>query len=376
LIETPVIHHDEVFSHAIRIIHDYDRAPSCHRIATKALLDSCQSLEPAAHSANHALDLIKSAFAARLAICELDSAGAAIPPECLLMMPRTSDEQSLLCRSTGYHCDTNGPEGRGHFQPTTKQQNNNCLKALESKPQWWTSYSNARQNAVLMCHAAREQIEYGKLRFPQQMCHVNDNTDQLLNTHRAMTDNAEHLSAALARSATEAASYLQQQKAFANAVKDFQAQLVADLEQERRGARSMFSIFANEVQAEYHSIFDKMFGTANDMAHKVNGINLVSLVSPFFVNNSTNAIMQDLSRTSKETKHVRDDLDKLFQVITSKHVDLAATHRATWESTQGLSVDVEQTLMRNKLAMDQIMVVMLEFRNDVVGQKNRILVSS
>jgi len=164
LIETPIIHHDEVFSHAIRIIHDYDRAPSCHRVATKALLDSCQSLEPAAHSANHALDLVKSAFAARLAICELDSAGAAIPPECLLMMPRTSDEQSLLCRSTGYHCNTDGAESRGQFQPTTQQQNNNCLKALESKPQWWTSYSNARQNAVLMCHAAREQIEHGKPR--------------------------------------------------------------------------------------------------------------------------------------------------------------------------------------------------------------------
>lgn len=110
-----------------------------------------------------------------------------------------------------------------------------------------------------------------------------------------MTDNAEHLSAALARSATEAASYLQQQKAFANAVKEFQAQLVADLEQERRGARSMFSTFANEVQAEYHSIFDKMFGTANDMAHKVNEINLVSLVSPISVNN----LLIRLCRTSR-----------------------------------------------------------------------------
>jgi len=183
-----------------------------------------------------------------------------------------------------------------------------------------------------------------------------------------MTDNAEHLSAALARSATEAASYLQQQKTFANAVKDFQAQLVADLDQERRGARSMFSIFANEVQAEYHTIFAKMFGTANDMARKVDDINLVSLVSPFLVNSSSNTIMQDLTRTSTETKHVRDDLHELFQDMTSKHIDLAATHRASWESTQGLSVDVEQTLMRNKAAMDQIMVIMLEFRNDMVGQ--------
>jgi len=279
LIESPVIHHGEVFSHAIRIIHDYDRAPSCHRVATKALLDSCQSLEPAGRSANHALDLVRSAFAARLAICELDSAGAAVPAECLSMMPRSSEDQSLLCRSTGYHCDTHESEGRGHFQPTSQQQNNLCLKALESKPQWWTSYSNARQNAVLMCHAAREQIEHGELSGFQHISHTNNHIDQLLNTHRAMTDNAEHLSAALARSATEAASYLQQQKAFADAIKDFQAQLVTDLEQERRGARIIFSTFAQEVQAEYHNIFDKIFGYANEMAHRVNDINRVSLMT-------------------------------------------------------------------------------------------------
>lgn len=52
--------------------------------------------------------------------------------------------------------------------------------------------------------------------------------------------------------------------------------------------------------------------------------------------------------------------------MTSKHVDLAETHRASWESTQGLSVDVEQSLARNKIAMEQIMDVMIEFKNDMV----------
>jgi len=160
LIETPVVHHGDVFSQAIRIIHDYDRAPSCHRVATKALLDSCQSLEPADRSANLALDLVKSAFAARLAICELNGAGAAVPTECMSMIPKASDDQSLLCRSTGYHCDSR-EKPKPDFSPISQPETNACLRALESKPQWWTSYSNARQNAVLMCHAAREQIEHG-----------------------------------------------------------------------------------------------------------------------------------------------------------------------------------------------------------------------
>jgi hypothetical protein len=161
LLETPPVHHDEIFAHAIRIINDYDRAPSCHRIATKALLDSCQSLEPTDRSANNALDLVKSAFAARLAICELNGAGAAIPAECMIMLPRSAEDQSLLCRSTGMHCPDQQDKQHLNFKPTSRQENNQCLRALESKPQWWTSYSNARQNAVLMCHAAREQIEQG-----------------------------------------------------------------------------------------------------------------------------------------------------------------------------------------------------------------------
>jgi len=34
-----------------------------------------------------------------------------------------------------------------------------CLKSLQSTPQYWTSFSNARQNAVVMCQASRDVIE-------------------------------------------------------------------------------------------------------------------------------------------------------------------------------------------------------------------------
>lgn len=53
--------------------------------------------------------------------------------------------------------------------------------------------------------------------------------------------------------------------------------------------------------------------------------------------------------------------------MTRKHFDLAETHRASWESTQGLSVDVEQSLASNKIAIEQITSTMLEFKNDMVG---------
>jgi len=280
LIETPVVHHGDVFSQAIRIIHDYDRAPSCHRVATKALLDSCQSLEPADRSANLALDLVKSAFAARLAICELNGAGAAIPTECMSMIPKASDDQSLLCRSTGYHCDPQ-EKSKPEFNPISQPETNACLRALESKPQWWTSYSNARQNAVLMCHAAREQIEHGMSQLMSAHIDANHYSDQLLNTYRAMSETTEGLSAALAQSASESFAQLAKQKAFASAVQDFQAQLTKDLELERHGARKIISNLVDEVQSEWHTVFNSIFGNANTMATKVDDINMVSFHSFF-----------------------------------------------------------------------------------------------
>lgn len=43
-----------------------------------------------------------------------------------------------------------------------------CLQSLESRPQWWTSYSNSRQNAAIMCQAARADIEKGMLNISDQ----------------------------------------------------------------------------------------------------------------------------------------------------------------------------------------------------------------
>lgn len=151
----------------IQLVQGLKSAPSCHRLATATLIDSCKGLESPNESANIALDAIKSTFAARLAICEISGAHANIPEQCLSMVPKpeASRSHSLRCRLPGSKCghglseDADGNWGYTHIvEPKLKR----CLKAFESRPQWWTSYSNARQNAVILCHAARHELERGQ----------------------------------------------------------------------------------------------------------------------------------------------------------------------------------------------------------------------
>jgi hypothetical protein len=88
---------------------------------------------------------VRSIYAAQLAICEIVSAETAIPQSCksLALFPELKSHRELSSKSV------------------RKDHLSQCLQSLESRPQWWTSYSNSRQNAVVMCQAAREDIEKG-----------------------------------------------------------------------------------------------------------------------------------------------------------------------------------------------------------------------
>lgn len=159
-----LLHQPEVFHHAIRIINNLESAPSCHRLAAKDLLHSCQALEVNDNSQPQAtLDMIKSVFAARLAVCELTGAEAAVPPACLTMTPQKPQKNGVACVFSKAGCGKkSGDAVASSFPDVSQKELRSCLSALEGRPQWWTSYSNARQNAVFMCTAARSEAERGR----------------------------------------------------------------------------------------------------------------------------------------------------------------------------------------------------------------------
>ena len=121
-------------------------SPSCNRLATSTLLDSCQSVDGSSQNAEVSLEDVRSVYAAQLAMCEIVSAGSTVPQTCKsLASPLGTDVHQM-----------------SGFKSIRRDQLGLCLQSLESKPQWWTSYSNSKQNAMVMCQAARVDLEKGK----------------------------------------------------------------------------------------------------------------------------------------------------------------------------------------------------------------------
>lgn len=169
LVERGGDHRSEVYFKAIDLITALESAPSCNQQATATLLKACSTLEhvsiPAKpRSGSHAitLDGVKSTYAARLAICELNGAGAVPPANCSrIVAPQPSRSGRGFMNFMG-----RGPQRQGlatelNDDTISGEDLSRCLRSLASRPQWWTSYSNARQNAVVMCQAVRSETDRG-----------------------------------------------------------------------------------------------------------------------------------------------------------------------------------------------------------------------
>ena len=133
----------EMYLKAVELLESLQSAPSCTRIATSNLLNSCQSVEVPSTDSEITIDDIKSMYAAQLAVCELRAAKAQIPDLCNFVSSASENGKEEVNDRSG------------------KRQLSLCIQSLEGRPQWWTSYSNNIQNAVLICRATRVDIEKG-----------------------------------------------------------------------------------------------------------------------------------------------------------------------------------------------------------------------
>ncbi|KAF2098357.1 hypothetical protein NA57DRAFT_77147 [Rhizodiscina lignyota] len=155
----------EVFAQAESLIISLRSAPSCHQAATVDLIDSCHSLGQGYDSTmtkdvEKMLDATRNEYAVKLAACELNSAQASVPKQCARFTPSIE-----ACKDSDWFKSTKGsvqPRQTNdgtcypHYSLTHVQR---CITALSDKAQTWTSYSNARQNAMVVCHASREAID-------------------------------------------------------------------------------------------------------------------------------------------------------------------------------------------------------------------------
>lgn len=151
----PTIDHSEIYTEALSLLTSIQSAPSCNRLAASTLLTGCQSIDGSTSNAEASIEQAKSIYAAQLAMCEIVSAGSVIPQQCRPLAPPKARV------SHGGLNNAIQDENKSGKRDIAVRQLGQCLQALESRPQWWTSYSNSRQNAVVMCKAAREDIAKG-----------------------------------------------------------------------------------------------------------------------------------------------------------------------------------------------------------------------
>lgn len=110
---------------AMSIISSLRIPESClYSTLTKDLIQQCKK-QPQNMDGIH-----KITFATKLAICEFKAAGIHYPKEC---------KDNL------------------HHEWETRK----CVRKLEYKPQWWTTWSNCLQNIAVICHTVRGEAERG-----------------------------------------------------------------------------------------------------------------------------------------------------------------------------------------------------------------------
>lgn len=206
----------KVISQAVDFVVSMQTAPTCTRMAASHLMNECKLLEHAPDFAKSRpeayLDNVKTEYAAKLAVCELLSAqppSHAIPPlHCDILVP-----SSRACSKSGWWSQAPSESGKQCYPEYKEYQYSQCLKTLQSSPQYWTSFSNARQNAVVMCQASRDTIE----------------RENHLETFKNLTLVMGAVVSNMKNSADEYATLLHDQKHFADELRESQSKFKEDV---------------------------------------------------------------------------------------------------------------------------------------------------
>ncbi|CAO1597068.1 hypothetical protein XANCAGTX0491_000897 [Xanthoria calcicola] len=292
----------QIYTSALQVLEGLKSSPSCHRLAAATLIRSCQSIDGSSSDPEDSLEDEKSVYAAQLALCEIRDAGSGYPEDCEAFLPLHSAQSSRKVARSFSNADatTNALKGKLSL----------CLQALESRPQHWTSYSNNRQNAVVMCQAARIDVE----------------KDNLIQLHQSLVNTTSGANSVLMRALAAANKALLKQKQFATGVENFQQQLVRDLEASKAHTQSYLRSMMKSIESA-----------------------LQNTVKPFSdmmktVETEANEVQETLHSSVDKANELRSNIGKLIQQAADDHAELAAAHANTLEA-----ISSAKALLRNDL---------------------------
>lgn len=138
-----------IYVAALRELQELESEPLCHRIAARLLVTNCQLLDGKdeatvlTDSGRQIRDFVE-AYAASLALCDLERGGFKIPTAC------SPFREPVLSRITiredaGLH--------------VSSSQIQECISSLRSPDSAWGTYISYRHKALQFCEAARADQE-------------------------------------------------------------------------------------------------------------------------------------------------------------------------------------------------------------------------
>ncbi|KAE8405184.1 hypothetical protein BDV37DRAFT_282139 [Aspergillus pseudonomiae] len=283
-------------------------SPSCNRIAASRLVTSCQFVREKTHNVDsetyRVLEHTRSLYAARLAICELEGAGAHIPNACLPVTIPPPQKKGIFGFSLRRGIPVNGVD------PIPVQLLESCLKSLESRPQWWTSYSNSRQNAFVICQAAR----------------IENEKEELLDLHRSVVQGSNKLNQGLQEALRTAAAQSSQHRAFASEIANMNARLVHDMEETRSHFKTMIEKAIYNIEARAVSV-----------------VNTITSVLGRAQAGAT-ALDENIQNVSSEVSKLQYTFQDLLNEVLSANEQIALAHQQNAMSHNELAVNLRSKL--------------------------------
>ncbi|OKL55663.1 hypothetical protein UA08_08963 [Talaromyces atroroseus] len=184
-----------------------------------------------------------------------------------------------------------------------------CLSGLESRPQWWTSYSNSRQNAIVICQAARVETE----------------KEELLNLHLSLAKNTASINSALRDAVSENA----QHKAFVETVYKLRNQLTTELQEDRSRLKTLFTSLLHDFESAVGASVSKALSHLRD------------------VEIDSTSLSQGMRLSVTDISHLRDQINEIYTHAERRNIELKDLHDKDTrdiESNQQLALSVQSSL--------------------------------
>ncbi|RDW81450.1 putative nuclear membrane fusion protein Kar5 [Aspergillus mulundensis] len=329
--------HDEIFTEALQLLENLNCSSSCNKLAATKLVSSCTSIGrrpegPGNPDAYLALETVRSLYAARLAICEISGAGRSVPAPCSSINGPPPPRRGFWGRPTQNIIATDD------YDQIQKADLEPCLRDLESRPQWWTSYSNSKQNAVVICQASRTEID----------------KEDILETYHSILQSSVKLSNGLHEALRMAAEESAKSRAFAEAIELLREEALRDIEKSTSSLMEKvtynletgLSLFSESISSALERIQLKYSGLENEIENSQNSAKSLQHMLQYMHEESLLRSEQIAMAQQQNAKKHNELAISLQSKLNITQDDFAKLEASVSERLRGIDLSLEDFQLR------------------------------